>query len=372
MQKRLGLVIALTALTTACSGTAPVEATVIEATPAGYVVEVKTLPGLVADISAVKATADAKGVARVVVPLERLSYMKNFNVTHVEVRGRSGLKSLYANVELKLPFTPEEAAKLPSEPTWIRVLGGGPKQVSGGSLWSFGKAGAALMSDDAGITLELLAPPKATVVVLGKSVAVDALGRGSVTFSPEETLGLISSEAVRGGYGSAPDEPVQASVALPGAAAVPVPLAAKWNGVDGKILRPRLVALRDKPLKGARAPAPLVVYLDPTDRLHAEGRAGRLATMDLVAFGTPKPERKMKDCAGYKAHYKGKAEGEAFSLPRVGIDEEVVVVDTHSGKEVGRQLFPADDYCPIEKPKSAAALQVRPNRDTILAWARKL
>jgi hypothetical protein len=90
--------------------------------------------------------------------------------------------------------------------------------------------------------------------------------------------------------------------------------------------------------------------------------------MDVVSIGTGQAPRKLSDCDGYTVVTNG-VEGKAtFSLPREAIDEEVVAWDAHTGKELGRKLFPAEGYCPFSATSDQSSLQVWPSDDDVLAW----
>jgi hypothetical protein len=91
--------------------------------------------------------------------------------------------------------------------------------------------------------------------------------------------------------------------------------------------------------------------------------------MDIVSIGTAAAPRKLGDCDGYRVVREGGEQGsETFSLPREAIDEEVVAWDAHTGKELGRKVFPADDVCPFSATSDQHVLRVRPRGDDVLAW----
>ncbi len=355
-----------------CKGEAPVSAEVLEANGKEYVIGVKTLPGLSAEVSGVEAVADTSGLAKVVVPVERLSYMGGSVETAATARGRSGIKKYYGRASFSLPFSPDQAKKLPTEPFFVRVVGGGPKQISGGSLWSFGTAGGALMEQGGGITLRLLAPPKSKVVFGGKTVTMDAFGSGSVVFSPQETIGTLWSDALDG-YGASQARPFTVTITRADGGSKELSLPAKWTDFSVENARPWIQGLAKSPLGGARQGEVMAIYLASRGRLTRSGRIGLMSTLDIAVTAQPKPSRKLKDCDGYVlVDSKGNSGGGSFSLPREAIDEEVIAIDAHTGKELGRKEFPAEEHCPVEKRTKDAALKVYPDAKVVLAWASKL
>lgn len=357
----------VTLLAPACRRDVTLTGKVVEASSTQYVFEIKTEPGIEVDVSGVAATADDQGVARVVVPVERLSYMGGSTDLHVMAMGGNFISSYFGDATIELPFSPADAAKVGDATHWVKI-GSGPKAVSGGTLWSFGDAGGALMNDDGSLTLALQAPAKATVTLLDRTAVTGEDGRGAIEFTAAETLALVPSEALMGGYGSAPDTALTAKVTLADGTAKDLPLRAQWSSVSGESLRARLTALPSQPLPGERNAERLVVHLDAQSRLYASGRKGPLSTMDIVSIGTAKAPRKLSDCDGYRVVKDGVEGTDTFSLPREAIDEEVVAWDAHTGKELGRKLFAAADYCPFSATSDQRVLEVRPSGEDVVAW----
>lgn len=365
------LLLSLTVLAPACREDITLTGKVLEASSTQYVIEIQSKPGIEIDVSGIAATTDDQGVAKLVVPVERLEYMGGTTDLHVMAIGGNFLRSYFGDTVITLPFSPADAAKLGDATHWVKI-GSGPQAVSGGSLWSFGDVGGALMNADGSVTVAFQAPAKATVSFLDRTVAISDDGRGELTFTPEETLALISSESLMGGYGSAPDTPVPVKVTLADGSAKDIPVSGKWSSVSGDPLRARLTALPQQPLGGAPNPERLVVHLDAEAHLHASGRKGPLSTMDIASIGTAQAPRKLSDCDGYRVVKDGVEGTETFSLPREAIDEEVVAWDAHTGKELGRKVFAAADYCPGSATSDQRTLEVRPSDDDVLAWLTTL
>jgi hypothetical protein len=146
-----------------------------------------------------------------------------------------------------------------------------------------------------------------------------------------------------------------------------------WSSVSGEPLRARLAALPQQPMGGERNPERLVVHLDAKGSLSASGRKGLLTTIDIASIGTAQTPRKLADCDGYTVTKDGVDQGgTTFSLPREAIDEEVVATDAHTGKELGRKVFAASDYCPSFATSDQRVLEVRPSQDEVLAWVMAL
>ncbi len=366
----LVLVLGLVLCASACREVAPVSGKVIRASSTEYEIEVQTKPGLEVEVSGQRAVADEQGVARVVVSVERLSFMGGSTDLHVMVHGGNFLRRSFGDGTVELPFSPADAEKVGDATHWVKIASG-PEAPSGGSLWSFGDAGGALMNADASLTIALQAPAKATVALLDRTAVMDEQGRGAITLTAEETLAFVPSEAV-GAFGSAPKTAVTAKVTLADGSAQELPLTAQWMSVSGDVLRGRLTALPKAPLPGQRSAEPLALHLSAEGRLYAGGRKGMLSTIDLVSIGTAQPPRKLSDCDGYKVIIDGVEGKDTFSLPREALDEEVVAWDAHTGKELGRKVFPAADYCPVSATSDQTSLQVRPSGDDVLAWLTTL
>ena len=66
--------------------------------------------------------------------------------------------------------------------------------------------------------------------------------------------------------------------------------------------------------------------------------------------------------------------GPVRSLPREGVDEEVVALDAHTGQELGRKHFTADAArCPSSKWLSdGKTFQARPKPAEVTAWLSTL
>jgi hypothetical protein len=72
---------------------------------------------------------------------------------------------------------------------------------------------------------------------------------------------------------------------------------------------------------------------------------------------------------GYRLIEKGKATGEPFSINRDGVDEEIVALDAHTGKELGRKTFSADeDQCPASRWTGSGTFEARPKPAEVTAW----
>ena len=359
------VLLSLALLAPACKQDLTITGKVTEASSTQYVLEVHTTkPGIEVDVSGIVATTDDQGVARLTVPVERLSYMGGTTDLHVTVFGGNFISSYFGDGVITLPFSPNDAAKLGDATHWVKI-GSGPRAASGGTLWDFGDAGGALMNDDGSLTIGLQAPAKATVTLLERTVVMDEDGRGAIEFTAAEIFDRLPSEALMGG---APETPVTAKVTLADGSAKDLPLTTQWMFVGGESLRARLTALPTEPLPGQRNAERLVVHLDAQNRLYAAGRKGPLSTIDIASIGTPQAPRKLSDCDGYRVVKDG-VEGEStFSLPREAIDEEVVAWDAHTGKELGRKLFAAEDYCPFSATSDQRVLEVRPSGDDVVAW----
>jgi hypothetical protein len=365
------LLLSLALLAPACKEDVTLTGKVVEASSTQYVIEIQAKPGIEVDISGITATADDQGVARLVVPVERLSYMKSATDLHVMAMGSTLLGRYFGDGTIELPFSPDDAAKVGDATHWVK-LGSGRDAVSGGSLWSFGDFGGSLMNPDGSVTVAFQAPAKATVSFLDRTVVMDDDGRGEITFTPAETLGLVSSETLMGAYGSAPETPMGVKVTLPDGSAKDLAVNGAWASVSGETLRARLAALPEQPLAGERNAERLVMHLDARDGLRASGRKGLLNTIDIASIGTAQAPRKLSDCDGYTLVKDGVPTGGTFSMSREGIDEEVVAWDAHTGKELGRKVFPADDYCPPEARSDRSTLEVHPDDDDVLAWLMEL
>lgn len=359
----------LVAIAAGCSEEVAVEAEVTAASRAGYVVEVRTAPELEASVSGGgKATTDAEGFARLEVPLERLAHRKNALSLQVTVRGDSLLTDIFGYGEAELPIAPGRLLELPEASHWIRVTGSARPEPTSIS-WSFGDAGSTNLSPDGSLAMALLAPPKASIEMLGRKVVSDAFGRAELVFSPEQARGMVDASAFFF-RAEKKAKPVEVVLKPAGGEAAAIELQGQWFGYgDEKLFRPWLEQLRQNPLSGEAAAEPLLLYLDSEDKLHAAGRAGALATVDRVALGEAQPPRQMSPCSGYKARGdRGKA---VATLPRRGIDEVVVVFDAHSGEQLGRRTFAARDHCPVELPAGESQLEVRPATEKVLAWAMR-
>lgn len=361
------LLLSLALLCSACTEDVPLSGKVIKASSTEYELELQTKPGVEVDVGGHTATADEQGIARLVVPVERLSYMGSSTDLHVMAQGGNFLLSYFGDGVIELPFSPDDAATVGDATHWVKVSSSA-NAVSGGTLWSFGESGSALMSKDGTMTLGLQAPANATVTFLGRTATMGDDGRGEITFTIDQTLELVPAEAVMGGFGSAPETPVTMKVTLADGSPKDLPMTTQWVSVSGETLRDRLAALPERPLPGTRNAEPLVIHLDAQGHLSASGRKGPLSTMDIVSFGTAQAPRKLGDCDGYHVVTNGVEGTETFSLPREGIDEEVVAWDSHTGKEIGRKVFPAQEYCPFESTSDQSTLQVRPSEEEILAW----
>jgi hypothetical protein len=365
------LLLSLALLAPACKEDVTLTGKVVEASSTQYVIEIQAKPGIEVDISGITATADDQGVARLVVPVERLSYLKGSTDLHVMAMGGNFLRRYFGDGTIELPFSPDDAAKVGDATHWVKI-GSGPDAVSGGSLWSFGDFGGSLMNRDGSVTVAFQAPAKATVSFLDRTVVMDDDGRGEITFTPAQTLGLVSSETLMGAYGSAPETPMGVKVTLPDGSAKDLAVNGSWASVSGETLRARLTALPEQPLAGERSPERLVVHLDARNGLRASGRKGPLNTIDIASIGTAQAPRKLSDCDGYTLVKDGVPSGGTFSMSREGIDEEVVAWDAHTGKELGRKIFPADDYCPPEARSDRSTLEVHPDDEDVLAWLMEL
>lgn len=365
------LALCLTLLAPACKEELTLTGKVVEASSTQYVIEIQSKPGIEVAVSGIEATTDDHGIARVTVPVERLSYMGGSTDLHVMAMGGNFLSRYYGDGVIELPFSPSDAARLGDATHWVK-LGSGHDAVSGGSLWSFGDFGGSLMNPDGSVTVTFQAPARATVSFLDRTVVMDETGRGEITFTPEETLGLVSSETLMGGYGSATEVPMGVKVTLADGSTEELAVKGAWASVDGEILRARLTALPQKPLGGERNAERLVVHLDARGGLHGSGRKGPLSTIDIASIGTAQAPRKLADCDGYTLVKDGVPTGGTFSLPREGIDEEVVAWDAHTGKELGRKVFPASDHCPSDARSGQSTLQTHPRDEDVLAWLMSL
>ena len=362
------------ALTGCFTQPASFTASVLEANARGYVIEVKTLPGLRARVESTELEADGAGLARFEVPLQRISYMKSSTSMHVIISGRKGLTKYFGNGEVQLPFSPEDAATIPSGSNWLRVLGGGREVVTGefATVWSFGDQGGALLQKDGSLSLEVLGPPNATITLEGHSVRSDAMGRGTLAFTTEEILGLIPVRALEAGFSGTP-APVKVQVAGEGSAPVLVPLTAMWSQVSGRSFRDRFAALPSRPLGGEQGSPRLVLYLASDEALHFAGRDGRLRDADVIGLSTGKGPKQMKACGGYRLMDKGTFTGEPFSIDRDGVDEEILALDVHTGKVLGRKMFLADEeQCPSVRWTSERTYQARPKAENVTAWLSSL
>ncbi len=355
-----------------CRAEAPLEGRVVDATPEQYVIEVKTLPGLEVDVRGTRAVAGPDGVARVTVRVDALMYWGRSDGVVVVAKGRRWLTEYVGIESVRLPFSPVVAKTLPKDGPWMRIDCGAHHVFDDEACLRFGPGCGAMMDADGGLTVRFLAPKEAEVTLLGKRATADALGTGSVELSPAEVLATIPSWAVSGGAAAGSDEALEASVALAGAAPERVALAGRWTWVSGKLLRPTLGAVRERPLGGAREAQALIVYLSARDRAYTAGRTGRLSTTDRVALGTGRPGRAMSRCDGHQLLEGGVPVGETFSLERLGIDEEVVVLDARSGEELGRRVFAAEERCPASKHSAERVLHVSPDAGQVLAWAAEL
>jgi hypothetical protein len=366
------LLLCLALLAPACREDLTLTGKVVEASSTQYVIEIQTKPGIEVDVSGVSATTDDQGIARLVVPVERLSYMGGATDLNIMAIGGNFVSSYAGFGTVELPFSPNDAAKVGDATHWVK-FGSGQNAVSGGSLWSFGDMGGSLMNADGSVTVAFQAPAKSTVSFLDRTVAISDDGRGEITFTPEETLGLVSSESLMGGYGSAPAVPVPVKLTLADGSAKDMAVSGAWSSVSGEPLRARLAALPQQPMGGERNPERLVVHLDAKGSLSASGRKGLLTTIDIASIGTAQTPRKLADCDGYTVTKDGVDQGgTTFSLPREAIDEEVVATDAHTGKELGRKVFAASDYCPSFATSDQRVLEVRPSQDEVLAWVMAL
>jgi len=350
-----------------CSEEVAVDAEVTSASRAGYVIEVRSAPEIEVSVAGgVKATTDAKGFARLEVPLERLAHRKNTQSLQVRVRGDSLLTETFGFADAELPIAPGRLLELPEARHWIRVTGSARPEPTSIS-WSFGDAGSTNLSPDGSLAMALLAPPKATIEMLGRKVVSDGFGRAELVFSPEQVRSLVDASAFFF-RAEKKAEPLKVDLTLADGEAAELELQGQWFGFgDEKLFRPWLEGIRQSPSSGEPAAEPLLLYLDSEDKLHAAGRAGALATVDRVALGEAQPPREMSPCSGYKA--RGDRGKPAVTLERRGIDEVVVVFDAHSGEELGRRTFAAQDYCPLELPAGESQLEVRPATEKVLAWA---
>ncbi|MFT3712341.1 MAG: hypothetical protein QM817_32240 [Archangium sp.] len=351
----------MTLLSSGCfRGEAPLSAKTIEASSAGYTIEVKTLPGLDVDIESQRGVADENGIARVKLTVASLSYAKTSRDMNVTVRGTKGLTKYFTSSRIALPFSPEVAEKLPAGDAWLRILGGGPQGVSGGTLWFFGpEVGGALLAADGSLALQVLSSPGAKVRVAGHEATADEMGKSELKFAASEVFGLITIDQL----GATSGEDVEASVN-----GKPVALHAQWT-LEGKQLRPQL----EKPLGGERASEPMTLFFNARGTLFGGGRTGKLSSVDVVAFGTEQAERKVAACGGYHLLKPGEtATGAGVSVERVAIDEEVVARDAHTGKELGRKVFAASDYCPSELPRGESVLKTNISVDEVNTWLKTL
>lgn len=354
--------------------TAPFSASVLDANAQGYVIEVKTLPGLRAQVESTELEADEAGVSRFTIQLKEIDSMKSSLSMHVRVSGRKGLSKYFGTGEVKLPFSPEVAASIPSGSNWLRVLGGGSEVVTGefATVWSFGDQGGALLQKDGSLSLELLGPRNATITLEGHITKTDAMGLGKLAFTTEEILGLIPVKAIEAGYGGTP-APVKVQVAVDGSAPAAIPLTAMWSQISGRSFRDRFEALPSRPLGGERGNQRLVLYLASDEGLHFVGRDGRLREADVIGLATGKGPKKMKECGGYRLMDKGIPTGEPFSINREGVDEEIVALDVHTGKELGRKTFSADEeQCPSVRWTGERTYQARPRAEDVTAWLSHL
>ncbi len=367
---RPALLLSLALLAPACRDNVTITGKVLEASSTQYVIELQSKPGIEVGVSGVKATTDDQGVAQLVVPVERLSYMGGSTDLNVTAMGGNFVSSYFGSGTVKLPFSPEDATKLGDKTHWVKI-GSGPNGVSGGTLWSFGDMGGALMNPDGSVTVGFQAPPKSTVTFLDRTIVMSDDGHGELTFTTTEILGLIPSEGLMGGYSSAPETPVPVKVTLADNSAQDLAVTGQWLLASGAPLRAHLAALPQRPMGGERSAELLVVYLDARDGLSASGRKGPLTTIDIASLGTAQAPRKLSDCDGYTLKKDGVAQGESFSITREGIDELVVAWDAHTGKELSRKLFPAEEHCPLEV-QGQASFKTHPRRDDVLAWTMGL
>ena len=354
---------------------APVSWKVTEANARGYVIEVTTLPGAEVMVGTTSLEADGTGLARFDFPIATVSYMKSVKTMQVMVHGRKWLTKFIGGAELELPFSPEDAAAIPSGSSWLRVLGGGKDVVSGerATVWSFVEGGAALLKADGSLELHLLGPPNATVTLEGHKGMADAVGRVTLPFTTEEVLRLIPVGALTARI-MGKRVPVSAEVSVEGKPPVAVPLAAYWSAVSAASFRKTFSAVSTQPRGGVRRSPSLVLYLAADGNLVGEGREASLSEVDVLGLATGAPARKMKDCEGYQATKAGVPVGSVRSVERNGVDEEIVAIDAHTGKELGRRRFTADEaQCPSMKwTGDRSTFEARPKPEEVTAWLATL
>ena len=370
------LTIFVTAGLMGCStADAPMSWKVTEANARGYVIEVTTLPGAEVMVGTTSIEADGTGLARFDFPIATISYMKSVTTMQVVVHGRKWLTKFVGGAQLELPFSPEDAAQIPSGSNWLRVLGGGNDVVSGerATVWSFGEEGGALLKADGSLELHLLGPPNATVTLEGHTAMADALGRVTLPFTTEEVLRLIPVGALTARIMGKP-APVSAAVSVEGKPPVVVRLAAYWSAVSAASFRQAFSAASSKPRAGQRGSPSLVLYLASDGNLVGEGREASLSEVDVLGLATGAPARKMEDCEGYQATKAGVPVGAVSAIARNGVDEEIVAIDAHTGKELGRKNFTADEaQCPSMKwSGDRSTFEARPKPAEVTAWLATL
>ena len=355
-------------------GEPPLEARVTSFDSERYVIEVSTLSGLRVDVNGRATDADSAGKARIELRVAQLDYMKNATEVRVSASGRVGLGKYFGSKELRLPCSPEDAAILPKGEDWVKVLGGSSKAVSGGSLWLFklrGKdAGGALLDADGSLELQLLTAPNVKVTFAGHEAVANELGRSSVQFTTEEVMQLLPAPMLSGEYASG--SKVSVTVGRNGKKE---DLAFEGEWRPGAQLIPFLERLRTGKRPGERKSPALVISLDSRKQLLHAGREGPVADVDVVAFGTAKPPRDVAPCEGYVSLRPGEkpaANAKGITLQRQAIDEEFVAIDVHSGAELGRKTFTAQDFCPVELPHGAAVLKTYLDRDELKRWLASL
>jgi hypothetical protein len=332
---------------------------------------VTTLPGAEVMVGSETVEADATGLARFDFPVARVDYMKSATQMQAMVHGRKFLTKYVAGADIELPFSPEDAAGIPTGSNWLRVLGGGKDAVSGerATVWSFGDQGGALLKADGSLELHVLGPPNATVTIEGHTGKADGVGRVTLPFTTAEVLRFIPVGALAAGV-MGKRTPVSAEVSVEGKPAVAVPLAANWSQVSGASFRKAFSA----PLGGTRGTPSLVLYLASDESLVGLGREAMLSEADVIGIATGAPARKMKSCEGYQAERDGKPVGPVRSVERNGVDEEIVALDAHTGKELGRKSFTADEaQCPSARwMGDRRTFEARPKPAEVTAWLSTL
>jgi hypothetical protein len=344
----------------------PVTASFVSMGPDGIVLDVQSEPDMtVLEGVEVFGRTDGEGKARVTIPLSEFEGMMSANFVSLRVgRSSMGFRKT-GSVTVRLPMEIGKAAKLPREEgAWLRLVDGPTNDV--GDAWltvngTFGSASVRYAKSDGRVRVRLMAPRGARVVVDGVPVSLDEAGLGEVPVSFDRLLTVLSTWTM-------PPLSLQATVTAAGKTTEGVIVLAPIAPPPEET-RHRLEAIRaGQPLRSPpHEGRVMAAYLPGDQGVHFKGGAP-LSEIDVVVYGTSKPEVPMPDCTDYVQVGQDGKKHPMGPVKRWGSDEEVVAVDARTGKELKRSTFPAMPGCPTGI-KANERVVSRPWPDDVLAWA---